>query len=185
MSLANLLDAITAQANDEIAAFKQASDNRLAAAKTHHAMAISECQGAILTQVEQRKTMLRAKSETHANLQGRSAVLKARQAIIDEMFQSALEKLSALPEQKVENLLMRLLSALPSKGIVRPTVKHAGIIKRLLQNSALQIGEPINASGGFLFQNDIQERTCTFEHLVQNELRSAKELWVAKQLSSK
>lgn len=183
MSLPHLLDAITAQANDEIASMKRASDARLAEATARQQASIAERKASIAKQVEDRKTMLRAKAETHAQLSRRSSVLQARQRLIDEIFAAVLAALAALPEQKVESLLKHLIAGLPKEGTLRPAKKHAALLQKLLHGTHVKMGEPIDAVGGFVFESSTIEKTCTFEHLVANELRNRKELWVSRELS--
>lgn len=183
MSLTHLLEAITAQANDKIAAFTRASEERLTAAKSRHETTLQERRASILSQVEERKTLLRSKSETHAQLSRRTAVLQARHQLIDDVFATVLDTLVALPDQKVEPLLRHLLSSLPKTGTVLPAKKHVHVLQTLLHGSSLHLGEAIQAKGGFIFQSDTFDRTCTFEHLVLTEMRNAKELWVSRELS--
>jgi len=183
MSLQHLLAAITEQATSELAAYKRASDERLSAAKARQKASVVERTAAIGKQVEDRKTLLRAKAETHAQLSRRASVLQARQRLIDEIFDAVLAAVGAVPEQKIESLLKRLLTSMPKTGTIRPAKKHAALIQKLLNGSELQLGEPINATGGFVFESETIEKTCTFEHLISNELRSQKELWVSRELS--
>lgn len=182
MSLQHLLTAITAEANAEIAKAENAAALRMSQKQESSAEALAKRKAEMDDQVEKRKAMLRAKAETHAKLSTRSAVLKRKQEKIDEVFDTALERAASLSDKEVEPLLSALLKTLPKDGEVRPSKKHEALVKKLA--SGMTIGQPIDAKGGFLFVSPTQERNCTFEHLILQELRARKELDVSRALAA-
>jgi vacuolar-type H+-ATPase subunit E/Vma4 len=182
MSLQHLLDAITAHANEEITKAENAAALRMSQKKEAQTKALSARMAEIDDQVEKRKTMLRAKAETHAKLSTRSGALSHKQGKIDEVFATVMEQASALTDKDVEPLLAALIKSLPNDGEIRPAKKHEALIKKLAGNR--QVSASIDAKGGFLFVSKTQERNCTFEHLILTELRARKELDVARALVS-
>ncbi|MEQ1849480.1 MAG: hypothetical protein ABL890_02735 [Candidatus Peribacteraceae bacterium] len=182
MSLQHLLEAITSEAKHSVAQAENAAATRMSQKKEVQKKALGVRKQEIDDQVEKRKVFLRSKAETHAKLSMRAAVLTRKQENIDSIFSAAFESICALSDKEVEPLLSSLLGSLPQGGEIRPSKKHDALIKKLAQGRT--IGAPIDAKGGFLFVSATLERNCTFEHLVLSELRSRKELEVARALAA-
>jgi len=136
----------------------------------------------IAVQKEQKKTHLKAKAQAHAESAKRNTVLLKKQELLDRLYAKVTAELSALPENKVEELLRTCLKQISQKGIIYPSKKHAAALKKLAPSEQFTMGKESDASGGFLFVSDKQEYDFTFEHLVEEILRPETDLAISHEI---
>jgi vacuolar-type H+-ATPase subunit E/Vma4 len=133
-------------------------------------------------QKEKRKTQLQAKTQSHVAMQKQNAILKTQQKLLDKAYAGAVEKLSTLPDEKVEPIFRACLKDIKVKGAIYPAAKHASLLKKLAPSEQFSIEAPIEVKGGFRFVSEKIEEDCTFEYLVENVLRPRTELATAQSL---
>ncbi len=124
----------------------------------------------------------RARLNSMNKLDERKAVLAAKQAVIDEAFEGAVERLCALPEEKMVSLLSRLIATHAQQGdeevILAPdqreTYGQKVIVQanELLQGGSLTLGpgDP-EIQGGCILRRGAVDVNCTFAMLTR-QLRS-------------
>jgi len=182
MALQDILDAVTAQANQQISK-----------ARTEHQKTVSELlesaernqarkKQEMGVQKEKKKAQLRLKAESHAQSLRRNAVLKKKRELLDSLYEKIADELAKLPDEKVEPLLRACMKSISAKGSLFPSEQHAGLLKKIAPSEKFEIQKPIKAKGGFLFASKTQEQNFTFEHLVEEWLRPETELEVSKTL---
>ena len=107
-----------------------------------------------------------------AALEQRKTILGARQALIEQTLQKALEKLQQLPEIEKASLYARLIeqSGLRS-GLLILNQADAAIAPQLVEpyKGALKLDpKPGTFAGGLIIRQDLVEENLTFETLLKN-----------------
>lgn len=182
MALQDILDAISAQADQQIAEARSAHQKAITQMREASERSLARRRQEVAAQKEQKKKQLRAKAEAHAEALRRNAVLTKKQELLDRLFQKVTEELAAAPDGEVEDLLRACLKKIAQKGTIHASGKHAKLLKKLAPSEQFTMGKETNAKGGFLFISDTQEHDCTFEHLVAEMLRPQAELDVSHEL---
>lgn len=185
MALQDIISAITAEADRDIAALRKAHEERVSAAKAKHESALSSLKGTMSSQVASRKAQLLLKTKTHATMDRRNHISSAKQAVINAAFAESLALLAAQPDEKVEPLLRACLKRIKGAGTLHPSKRHEALIQKIAPSEQFMIATVTDAVGGFLFVGKSFEADFTFEHIVHGVLRPAKELEVADQLFQK
>lgn len=181
MPLEDILEKIKAQAEEEAANLlkeaqetseemeHKASDEARALKEEH----LKEAQKKISDEAKRILAM--------ARLQAKRSILEEKQALVDEAFQRAMEKLlSMVPEEKRKVLKNSLLKVVRSgKEVVVPYSVHKDIItKELLEEvngqlpsskGSLSLGVPEGDSpmGGFILREERMIIDCSFESLLK------------------
>jgi len=182
MALADILAAITQQADQRIAEARTAHQKQLTQYREQSEREIATKKQEIAAQKEQRKVQLKAKAENHAAMLKRNAQLKKKQELLDRTYQKVVKELSALPDDKIEPLLRQCIKSIKSEGTIHPSEKHENLVQKLADSGKFKIGSSIKAKGGFLFVSETREQDYTFEHLVQETLRPKTELEISQLL---
>lgn len=184
MALQDILDAITAEADQQIAEARSVHQKALTEMREEGERKTAKRKQEIAVQKEARKEQMSAKAETHASMQKRNAILSKKQVLLDSAYDSVVEKLGTLDAGKVEPLLRACIKQITVNGEIRPAEKHAQLIKKLAPSEQFRMGDPVKSVGGFLFVSEKEEQDFTFEHLVQHVLRPATELETSQALFS-
>lgn len=177
--------------HDILRALTVATDGRIAKARHEAKVALDETRASfdaataeklafIDSECERKKKNMERQVSAHALMSGRKALMKAKHGLMERTYERALEMLEALDAGKTEALLRALVDACPAGGTIRPTEKHAALVKKLADGRT--VGETVKGRGGFVFESTTAERDCRYETLVRDVLRPATELSVAETL---
>ncbi len=104
-----------------------------------------------------------------------SQVLRKKQEILDQVYNSVLDRLSQLDEGQYIELMEELIKSLPQESayLVSASGKSKWL-KKALEKSCCNhklSSEEIKSRGGFIFQSDQLEIDCTFEALLEKTKR--------------
>ena len=112
-----------------------------------------------------------------AQMEARKTILAAKQAVMEEVYAKALEKLRSLPQDRTVEVLASLLNeaAPQGKGEVlfsaqdRDTVGRAAVDAANAQNGGQLTlsGETANIPGGFILRNGSIEVNCAYDTLIR------------------
>ena len=112
-----------------------------------------------------------------AQMEARKTILAAKQAVMEEVYAKALEKLRSLPQDRTVEVLVSLLNEAASqgKGEVlfsaqdRETVGRAAVDAANAQNGGQLTlsGETANIPGGFILRNGSIEVNCAYDTLIR------------------
>lgn len=112
-----------------------------------------------------------------AQMEARKTILAAKQAVMEEVYAKALEKLRSLPQDRTVEVLASLLNeaAPQGKGEVlfsaqdRETVGRAAVDAANAQNGGQLTlsGETANILGGFILRNGSIEVNCAYDTLIR------------------
>lgn len=182
MALQDILNAISEQADKQIADARSTHQKALTQMREASERSLAKKKQEIAVQKEQKKIQLKAKAHAHAESAKRNTVLIKKQELLDRLFAKVTAELSTLPENKVEELLRTCLKHIAQKGTVHSSKKHAALLKKIAPSEQFAMGKESNALGGFLFVSDKQEYDFTFEHLVEEILRPQTELAISHEL---
>lgn len=182
MALQDILEAITAQADQQIATSRSEHQKRVShmreAAERNHAKKKQD----VATHKEKKKTQMKMKAEVHGETMRRNTVLQKKRELLDRLYSKVTDQLAALPDDKVEPLLRACLKNISAKGTIHPSEAHAALLKKIAPSEQFTIEKNVKAKGGFIFSSAKTEQDFTFEHLVQEWLRPQTELDVSHNL---
>lgn len=181
MALQDILDAIIAQADEQIAQARSEHNKRMSALREESEQALTDSKQQLALQKEERKDQMRRKAHVHAQMLQRNAELAKKQELLDRLYSDTVTALTKLPGKEQESFLERCLKSIKGKGTVRPAKEHAASLKKLLPKD-MELGDPVDAAGGFIFLSEKEERDFTFEHLVSSALRPSTEVESAESL---
>jgi len=184
MALADILAAITAQADQKIKDARSIHQKNLTKIREQGERTISTKKQEIAVQKEQRKTQLKAKAENHAAMQIKNAGLTKKRELLDRTYDQVVEELSKLPDEELKALFTLCLKSIKAEGTIHPAESHVKLIKELADHDQFEMGSTVKAKGGFTFTSQKQEQDCTLEHLVAEVLRPASELEISQMLFS-
>ena len=112
-----------------------------------------------------------------AQMEARKTILAAKQAVMEEVYAKALEKLRGLPQNRAVEVLASLLNeaAPQGEGEVlfsaqdRETVGRAAVDAANAQNGGQLTlsGETANIPGGFILRNGSIEVNCAYDTLIR------------------
>ena len=112
-----------------------------------------------------------------AQMEARKTILAAKQAVMEEVYDKALEKLRSLPQDRAVEVLAALLNeaAPQGKGEVlfsaqdRETVGRAAVdVANAKNGGQLTLsGETANIPGGFILRNGSIEVNCAYDTLIR------------------
>lgn len=184
MALADILKAITAQADQKIKEARSVHQKNLTKIREKGERTISTRKQEIAVQKEQRKTQLKAKAGNLAAMQIKNAQLCKKQELLNRTYAEVIENLSRLPDEELETLFRACLKGITSKGTIHPSQNHVQLIKKLAKSGQFEMGSTVKTKGGFTFTSQKREQDCTLEHLVSEVLRPKSELEISQMLFS-
>lgn len=139
--------------------------------------------GAIERQAREREHQEHGRVHGRAAMVKRHALLKAKQTLLDEIYQAVLVAFVGLPTAKLEEFYARCLSLVPTEGCIAPAADHVSILKKMIEGKAqLTLGEPIASKAGFRFVGKTTDLDFTIEQLISQVLRPATEVNIAHEL---
>ncbi|PIR52935.1 hypothetical protein COU76_04125 [Candidatus Peregrinibacteria bacterium CG10_big_fil_rev_8_21_14_0_10_49_10] len=182
MALQDILDAISAQADQQIADARSAHQKAITQLREASERSLAKKKQDMALHKEEKKRQLKAKTEAHAEAHRRNSILQTKQELLNRLFGKVTDALAALPDAEVEPLLAACLKTINLHGTLLPAKKHAALLRKIAPSEQFTMGEETSARGGFLFVSEKQEADFTFEHLVQEALRPQMELEVSRDL---
>ena len=182
MALQDILNAITDEADQKITSERSAHQKRLSTMREQSEQRISKRKQEIAIQKEEKRNQMRAKSDAHAQMIERNAGLKKKQELLDNLFTLVTKNLGSCSNEKAEALLKQCIKSIKSKGTIHPSKVHADTLKKIAPSEQFTMGDPVEATGGFVFSSEKEERDFTFEHLVSEYLRPKTEVEIAAEL---
>ncbi|MBM3231302.1 hypothetical protein FJZ28_03160 [Candidatus Peregrinibacteria bacterium] len=182
MALHDVLAAIIAESDRQIASLKAQHERAVADAKAKAKQELEHTTMDLQTKYTEKSLQMNRKARQLADQIRRNALLQCKRNTLDEVYKSVVDRLSAESDAALEPLFGALLSRL-SGGEIRPTKKHAALLKKLLGSAkGFTFGESIDAKGGFLCISKTREEDCRLETIVHDILRPHTELTVSTQL---
>jgi len=116
----------------------------------------------------------------------KQAILREKRSALDRVYAETLKTLSSIPEKEVSPLLDRILASIKGDMTILPTSVHAKLIPTLphYKKERMNMGTPIDATGGFRVFKESYEQDFTFERLLHDDLRPQTEQEIAATLFS-
>lgn len=183
MAISDILQAIITEADQQIADVQTQHKLTMKALKESHEQQYFSSIKQIDRQKEEKKHQMRSRVEGHAQMVKRLALLGKKQEQIHAVYAAAHSALEKLPKAELERLLVACLKRIGQEGVILPAKTHEELLAKLLPAyPGLTMGKSINAAGGFRFIGAAQEHNYTFEFLIENIVRPATELSIAREL---
>ena len=173
----NITNRIKADTQAEIDKINAQADAQIAEINASYAAKAAKEEADILAKGEQSAKERESRLISAAQMDARKGILSAKQKMINQAYDIALEKLTKLPEDEYINLLANLAkSASNGSGVLtfnaadkeKTGAKVAAKANALLGGGSLTVSEksaPIK--GGFLFKDGAVEVNCSLETLVK------------------
>lgn len=181
MALDDILNAIRSHADTDRATARTDHERRMTDLRTAARQSMERQEREMDEQKERKLKQLRQKAEAYAATHLRHTTLRTKQRQLDDVYRETVSTLAAAPAATAEPLLRACLESVPRNGTIKPSKHHAALIKKLA-GQGHEIGESIDAAGGFVFISSDREIDCTFETLVERVLRPQTELDVSSSL---
>lgn len=182
MALQDIVTAITAHADREVAALRSAHERVVHALHAQHQDALNTLRSSLSERMEARKAQLISKTKAHAMIDRRNRIASAKQDLITVVFAETLGMLSTLPDGDIKPLLQACLQRIKGKGMLHPSKRHEALLRTLASSEQFTIGTSSDAAGGFLFVGTRSEADFTLEHIVHGLLRPRSELDIGRLL---
>lgn len=173
---------IQADAQQEIDAVLAEANRQAAEINARYAAQAKQAEAEILEKSRQSAAELRQRRNSSAQMDAKKQELAAKQALLDEAFQLAYEKLTQLPEGKYEDLLANLAVRASVSGKEqlifsqadraafggKVTAKANGLLAKAGKTAELTLSPTTgDFQGGLLICDGDVEVNCTFETLVR------------------
>lgn len=184
MALHDILAAIAAEADKQIAALKAQHERTVADAQSNASRELERITADLRAQQTQKSLQVTRKAKQQAEQIRRNAVLQHKRKTLGAVYASVVDSLSKESDATLEPLFEALLSR-QSGGEILPAKKHAALLKKLIAGKQrFTLGESIDAKGGFLCVSKTREEDCRLESIVHDIVRPRTELAVSAQLFS-
>ncbi len=160
MALADIISAINAQKDKDLAALQERTLNEKNSCKKKTDDELATYEDDLKKQTASKKEQLKKKAETMVQMEHRKTLLEEKRKAIDSVYDAVIAELKKLPPEKVKKL---------EAALEKKTAKHKG-------------KKHPSKEGGFTLISEKAEEDFTFPHLVQTVLRPETELEVAAKL---
>lgn len=183
MALHDLLQSIVHEADQQIAAAKEAHAARLQSMTTEHTAALERFRKTTNDRLQQKKRSLREKAESLGRISAGKMLLEHKNAALDALYETVLKELLALPKDELKAFFTRCLGQMEdAEGTLHAAPEHEAVL-RTLAGPSLKVGEPLKGTkGGFTVSTAKREWNFTFEFLVRQALRPATDIAIASRL---
>lgn len=173
---------IQADAQQEIDAVLAEANRQAAEINARYAAQAKQAEAEILEKGRQSAAELRQRRNSNARMDAKKQELAAKQALLDEAFQLAYQKLTQLPEGAYEELLANLAVRASTSGKEqlifsqadraalggKVTAKANGLLAKAGKTAELTLSPNAgDFQGGLLICDGDVEVNCTFETLVR------------------
>lgn len=184
MALSDILQAITADTDRQLAEKEAALQQKLMQEKDKLNLDIVDVQRAIDQQCDKKIQQLKQRTEAHGSMNARAKILAWKREEFDHLYADVLDALTTLSDDHVQPILERCLMRLPKGGTITPSAQHASLIASLCKKMKLDaaVESSTNARGGFVWSDGRTEIDNTFETLVMHIYRPHSEIEVSSLL---
>jgi V/A-type H+-transporting ATPase subunit E len=171
MSLSDILNKITEEAQSEIREIENKNRNELEKLEENYYAELEKRKQEIVDNIGNKKHDIDRRMSILISMEGRNQLLKAKQEKINIVFEQALERMFNLSDEKYEEILVKNFKILPK-------LDHAEIIpaksKKAITEKALKkvggnftIGKEGDFRGGFILKSPKIEINGTFEEIIK------------------
>jgi len=168
MGLEIVLNDITEGAKADIRRIDEEAESVSNLILSEARQASKEALGSRLAEIEEKLEQQRQQVLSSANLEVKRIVLNKRKALLDQVYDQALEQISELPADKNEKYLKVLIEANEKDGHrIYSNKKSEKIVKKL---SSLEYGGNIDCIGGIVIEN--KEGTIRLDYTFDLILKS-------------
>jgi vacuolar-type H+-ATPase subunit E/Vma4 len=160
MALADIIQAIKAQADREIAQIQQVTTRNKNTIRNTTDEELAAFEEDLRKKTEQQKVQLQKKAETQVQMERKKMLLREKRKALDYVYSAALKELQKLPAEQKKK-----------------------IIDKLMKNVSGRDGKVQESKdGGFVFVSAKTEEDFTFPHLIHTMLRPKTEIDVSAKL---
>lgn len=181
MALHDILTAITAEADRQIASLKERHDRTVADARAKAKAEEGRLAADLESQKQRKCDQLKRKAQQRAEQMRRNAVLLRKRALIDDVYASVLQRLAKESDAALAPLFEACLSVV-ADATVHSAKRHEALLTTLAEKRGLKVGKAIEATGGFTAVSATREYDFRLETIVHDLLRPATELSTADAL---
>ena len=186
MALNDILQKISAEAEKKAAFMKQVASNEIKKIQEEATAKAEARKTEMEGKIEVQSISIIKKSKTLAKMVGRSQSLKEKREVIDKAYEEVEKELNALDSNEYSKLVTAMLKhvaeSFPKGNLTVPAQRRA-----LTEDAVSKVGaefhvkeETSSFKGGFIVMSGKVEINLSFPYLVQNIVRPATELEVAK-----
>ena len=118
MALQDILAAISSQADEQIRAERTAHQKRISQMREAAERVTAKRKQELALQKDKKKKQLRMKAQAHADTLKRSAMLTAKRALLDQIYEKVLVNVGKLPDAKIEPILRTALKEIHELKLV-------------------------------------------------------------------
>lgn len=186
MALENILTSIKEEASTEAEGILATAEKNASDILKQSKKEVARIESDVDSRVSAEVNEIVQKARLEMSSKKQHQLLHVQRAAIENVFTSALEKLSSLDDAQYVNLMKSLLGRLPKGDFVLHSAseKEALLSKAVSENGAsYQMGDGIDSKGGFIATSETLEVNLTFESLLE-ENRDSLELEVSEKLFS-
>lgn len=183
MALHDLLQSIVHEADEQIAIAKKQHADRLKTMSAAHASALQQFRSTTEQRTQQKKRSLREKAESLGRINKAHTVLQHKNAALDALFASVLQKLVSLPAKDLTSFFRLCFDRIgTAQGVLHAAPQHEELLRSMV-TASVTIGSPLpRSSGGFILTSPQREWNFTFDFLVHQLLRPMTEISSASRL---
>ena len=184
MALSDILDKIKEETEAKIKELNEQYEAKLSALESEFEEKKQKAKAQMDSQVSANSKKIVSKMETLAKMEAKNKLLKEKRALLDEIFNEALNKLSSAENYK--DMLVALLKNSNIEGddvLIMPAKGKEEETKAALQAS----GKPYKLAdksadikGGFILKSEKIEIDSSFESILYKQLKDQLELEIAK-----
>ncbi len=186
MALSDILEKIKEETDAKIKDLNEQFDAKLSTLESEFKEKKEKAKNEMDEQVAKNSKKILNKMETVAKMEAKNKLLKEKRALLDDIFEQALEALIQADDyqEMIKTLLEKTeiesddVSVIPAKGKEDETKKaleESGKNYKMAEKSA-------DIKGGFILQSDKIEVNNSFESILHKQLRDDLELDIAKML---
>ncbi len=187
MSLSDIFNKIEEETKKQLSAIEQEKQDTISELKENNEKRIQDSILTIISNQNKRKDEIKRKMLTTLKMDERNMVLKKKQQILKDVFDSIIERFKDLPDSDHEKFIKKHIRGLPddikndisvvsAKGKKSITEK---LFKGKYDNPVIEEGE---FNGGFIFRSNQMEINCTIEELLIREYKPELEPEIASLL---
>lgn len=181
-----ILDVIHSEAKEVAEKLILEARDRAATISEHSAARIDALKEQTLQDAQREAALLDDRMRRLSELEDRKALVARKRALIDEVFTQALSRLSALPDEKVSELMLDLLArfATGTEGLAAGSVNagffspafleaaNARLAKDGKNASFHALPEKVDGVCGLVLKGANSEMHCTFSALLETQRES-------------
>lgn len=172
MSLEDIKKSIQDEAQVQVKEVETQGQKRIDEVNSLWSKKIDDRKSEIIASAKRKTNQKVQQSEFKLQSQIQTEILNKKQSIIDQVYKTAVKKLSELDDAKYVELIEKLIDSLSDEGGKIISVKgKEDLLKKALKKAKKDFEvskDTINGSGGFVYQSENIEVDYTFETLVHD-----------------